>query len=411
MDDDDDDDDDDDLLVGLARPQLNAATGVMPVGGDDEDDEDDDEEEQGAAAGAAVPPPPTGQEEDDDDDDDDEALPGGLVGAEAAFALGTAPDALELDPFRVAAGAEIASAASESSAAAGQKKAKAGGAIPGRIFVANLPHSMDDAGLVRFFARYGKVQEAHVAMADNGRSKGFGFVNFVHDKGARFCIKEAGDPPSVSIDGRDCTVRYAERKDDHGARQHKMPARGNVDYLGLNAKRHQEREAAAAARGQGSSSAGGDEMAAPSISMIAAAHKRAAPAVAPAVAQAAGGGKRKKDNDEKGIVTVSRRQDAEPLNKAPITMREIFPKVRAPLSYSCAAPSNPCASSLTAHCARVHVLPPSVDARRSSGASSLSQRTVGATLESWCACARCVKVSRCASPNMYNYFPPLNAGW
>ena len=34
------------------------------------------------------------------------------------------------------------------------------------------------------------------------------------------------------------------------------------------------------------------------------------------------GGKRKKNE----IVTVSKRQDAEPLNKKPITMKEIFPK-------------------------------------------------------------------------------------
>ena len=57
-----------------------------------------------------------------------------------------------------------------------------------------------------------------------------------------------------------------------------MPARGNVDYLGLEAKRRAEREErrnSAHAGGSGGFGGGDDELAAPGISMIAAAHKRA----------------------------------------------------------------------------------------------------------------------------------------
>ena len=103
-----------------------------------------------------------------------------------------------------------------------------------------------------------------------------------------------------------------------------MPARGNIDYLGLNAKKRNERSA----RDAGSSSTGapGGELAEPGVAMIAEAHKRGAPS---APAQAGASAKRSKSQDDsKGIVTVTRRQDAEPLNKQPITMREIFPKVR-----------------------------------------------------------------------------------
>lgn len=321
---DDDDDDDDDFLTGLARPQL--LTAAAPIGDDDDDVDEDEDEGAPRAAPAAAATGANGNADDDDDGDEDFDEAGGLMGAEAAFALETAPGALELDPFRVAAGLDVPAA--DPSAAGKATARKAGAAIPRKMFVGNLPHSMDDAGLVRFFARYGKVQEASAVKGDKGQSRGFGFVTFVSDKGARFCLKEAGDPPVVKIDGRECSVRYAEQKDNHGARQHKMPARGNIDHLGLNAKRVAEREAKASAREASAASRsrdGGDGLDAPSVSMIAAAHKRGAPqSAAPR-----GGGEPKRSKvpqEEKGIVTVSRRQDAEPLNKQPITMREIFPK-------------------------------------------------------------------------------------
>ena len=256
----------------------------------------------------------------DDDESDDEEDTGGLVSAEAAFALEAAP--LELDPFRVAAGADVAAAPETSG---GGKKSKSGAPIAKKVFVSNLPHALDDAGLVKFFARYGKVLEATVVKGDRGTSRGFGFVTFVSDKGARFCLKEAGDPPKLDIGGRDCAVRYAEQKDDHGARRHKMPARGNVDYLGLNAKRGGGgREAGSSDSGR---PRGGGELSAPGVAMIAAAHKRALPPGAPHGGERESKRKSKEPSgEEKGIVTVSRRQDAEPLNKQPITMREIFPK-------------------------------------------------------------------------------------
>jgi hypothetical protein len=118
-----------------------------------------------------------------------------------------------------------------------------------------------------------------------------------------------------------------------------MPARGNVDYLGLQKGGRKRAEDAGAAGGSGGGAASStSELAPHGIATIAQAHKRALPDGAPGGssggsgggAPAAGssrsgyehGGKRKKNE----IVTVSKRQDAEPLNKKPITMKEIFPK-------------------------------------------------------------------------------------
>jgi hypothetical protein len=312
-----DEDEEEDLLAGLSRPQL----GAFAATGADEDEDEDDREEEAAAAPAPAPHA-TVRDADGDDDIDEGNVGGGggssgLVGAEAAFEFDSAPGALELDPFRIAAGVDVPLPAEPADAKAKAKGGKAGAAIPRKIFVGGLSRDTDDAGLVRFFARYGKVQEASVV-----GSRGFGFVTFVNDKGARFCLKEAGDPPKVSIDGRECTVRYAQEKDSHGARLHKMPARGNVDYLGLNQKRGAGSESGA---GRSGGSAEGGELGAPGVAMIAAAHKRSLPGHSLDSSDDAGGGgagKRKK----KEIVTVSRRQGAEPLDKRPITMKEIFPK-------------------------------------------------------------------------------------
>ena len=205
------------------------------------------------------------------------------------------------------------------------------------VFVRSLPYDATDAALEEHFSEAGPVRSAFVVKdRATQQGRGFGFVTFVNDKGARYCLQQAGDPPVVDIEGRRCTVRYAETKDNHGARQHKMPARGNVDYLGLQ-KGRKRAEGAGGTGGSGASSST-SELAPHGIATIAQAHKRALPdgasggggggsgSGAPAAGSSRSGyehgGKRKKNE----IVTVSKRQDAEPLNKKPITMKEIFPK-------------------------------------------------------------------------------------
>lgn len=46
-----------------------------------------------------------------------------------------------------------------------------------KLYVGNLPYSLDDAGLVALFAAYGPVESARVVRNPaTGASKGFGFV-------------------------------------------------------------------------------------------------------------------------------------------------------------------------------------------------------------------------------------------
>ena len=301
----DSEDDEDDALAGLSRPTLP----VFAAGAGDDDD-DDEEEESAEPAAAAL----TAQEE---EEEEDEAAAFGGVSAEAAFDDATAPAGFELDPFRVAAGVEAPAAAAASNAAG---KAGGGGPVSHKIFVGGLSQATTDDTLLKFFARYGKVQEARVI---SGR--GFGFVSFVSQKGAKYCVQQAGDPPSVSIDGRTCAVRFAQDRDSRGAGIFKMPARGSVAYLGPPKK-------AGGGGGGGGSSFGhddGDDLPAPGVAAIAAAQKRERTAPAGAGeggADAEGGGGAKRGKKKKEIVTVSRRQDAEPLYNKSLTMKEIFPK-------------------------------------------------------------------------------------
>ena len=70
---------------------------------------------------------------------------------------------------------------------------------------------------------------------------------------------------------------------------------------------------------------GGEVVDGPSVREHAAAHKRTAAEGGDEEGEA-GEGKKKKRKKKEEIVTITRRQDAEVLNKRPITMKEIFPK-------------------------------------------------------------------------------------
>lgn len=62
-----------------------------------------------------------------------------------------------------------------------------------KIYVGNLPWSMDDASLEELFAEHGAVTMANVVMdRETGRSRGFGFVEMGDDE-ARSAIAALND--------------------------------------------------------------------------------------------------------------------------------------------------------------------------------------------------------------------------
>ena len=58
-----------------------------------------------------------------------------------------------------------------------------------RIYVGNLPYTVDKAQLAQLFGGYGEVMDAHVVTdRDTGRSRGFGFIEMANEEAMRRAI-------------------------------------------------------------------------------------------------------------------------------------------------------------------------------------------------------------------------------
>ena len=76
-----------------------------------------------------------------------------------------------------------------------------------KLYVGNLPYSIDDAALEQQFSAAGKVESARVITdRDSGRSKGFGFVEMSSDDEANKAIEQFNGMP---MGGRNMTVSEA----------------------------------------------------------------------------------------------------------------------------------------------------------------------------------------------------------
>jgi len=83
------------------------------------------------------------------------------------------------------------------------------------LFVANLPFSVDDARLNEIFTSAGvSVSKAHVVTKRNGRSKGFGFVEFASEADQQ---KALAAVEKKKVDDRELIVKVAltEAPSDH----------------------------------------------------------------------------------------------------------------------------------------------------------------------------------------------------
>jgi len=59
-----------------------------------------------------------------------------------------------------------------------------------KLFVAGLPYDFDDAELMEFFEKFGKVNSAKVATdKETGKSRGFAFVDMMNDDEAKEAIE------------------------------------------------------------------------------------------------------------------------------------------------------------------------------------------------------------------------------
>ncbi|QLY25792.1 RNA-binding protein [Bdellovibrio sp. KM01] len=76
-----------------------------------------------------------------------------------------------------------------------------------KLYVGNLPYSVDDETLHNHFAQFGAVDSAKVIMdRETGRSKGFGFVEMTDDTAADAAIEKGN---GIEMNGRALNVSEA----------------------------------------------------------------------------------------------------------------------------------------------------------------------------------------------------------
>ncbi|MBU0981593.1 RNA-binding protein [Patescibacteria group bacterium] len=81
-----------------------------------------------------------------------------------------------------------------------------------KLFVGNLPWSVNSDKLKDLFSTVGEVSDAFVMTdRDTGRSRGFGFVTFDSDDEAQAAIDAFNDK---EVDGRNIVVNEAREKKD-----------------------------------------------------------------------------------------------------------------------------------------------------------------------------------------------------
>ena len=91
-----------------------------------------------------------------------------------------------------------------------------------KLFVAGLPYDFDDAELMEFFEKFGKVNSAKVATdKETGKSRGFAFVDMMNDDEAKEAIESLN---GLEL-GRGKTIVVKEADDKGGSG-------GGVGYKG-----------------------------------------------------------------------------------------------------------------------------------------------------------------------------------
>jgi RNA recognition motif-containing protein len=85
-----------------------------------------------------------------------------------------------------------------------------------KLYVGNLPYTVDEQALRHNFSGYGEVQSARLMMdRETGRSKGFAFVEMGSAAEAQAAIEALN---GMSVQGRSITVNLSRPKEDNGPR-------------------------------------------------------------------------------------------------------------------------------------------------------------------------------------------------
>jgi len=79
-----------------------------------------------------------------------------------------------------------------------------------KLFIVGFPKEMDEPELHTFFSDFGDVEAVKIITdQDTGLSKGYAFVDFMDETGARLAIKELD---GSTLEGRTLGVRMADKQ-------------------------------------------------------------------------------------------------------------------------------------------------------------------------------------------------------
>jgi len=82
-----------------------------------------------------------------------------------------------------------------------------------KVYVGNLPFSVDLGKLKEIFSPFGEIEEA-IVITDkySGRSKGFGFVTFVDEESAKKAIEEMNEKEIEGNNGNARAIKVSEAR-------------------------------------------------------------------------------------------------------------------------------------------------------------------------------------------------------
>ncbi|MCX6746637.1 MAG: RNA-binding protein [Candidatus Pacearchaeota archaeon] len=80
-----------------------------------------------------------------------------------------------------------------------------------KLYIGNLPFSIDDEGLKNLFSEYNPEEVSLIKDKFSGRSKGFGFVTISDDEVAKKAISEMN---GKDVEGRELKVSEARPMED-----------------------------------------------------------------------------------------------------------------------------------------------------------------------------------------------------
>ena len=88
-----------------------------------------------------------------------------------------------------------------------------------KLYVGNLPYSVDNDELNNIFSQYGEVESATIINdRQTGRSKGFGFVEMNDDSDAQSAIDALND---TDLNGRNIKVNEARPREERPQRNNR----------------------------------------------------------------------------------------------------------------------------------------------------------------------------------------------